>query len=409
MTTYPLPTLAPTIDANGISAPPFNDILLSLQASYRAIYGADTLLDADDQDGQWLAIEAKGQNDTNQAIIDTYNQFSPATAQGVGLSSIVKINGIRRLVDSNSSAVITVVGQAGKTITNGLVGDNLSQNTEWALPATVTFPFGGSINVTAICLQAGAIVAPAHSLTVILTPTAGWQTADNAANAAPGAPVEIDAQLRRRQSISTQSPSQTVLGGIVERIANLAGVVHYKAYENDTNTTDANTLPPHSICLSILGGDLQSIVNIIGQDKADGCSTYGGGTGATSGTYIDTASGIPYTIRYNIPTEILIGVVVHLIAGIGYSSAIGIEIQAAVAAAINALGIGDTVQYTRLYPPALLVGPFAAPASPTDGSTYELTSVLIAISPATPVAADVTTAFNQIAMTDVAHITLVVS
>lgn len=409
MTTYPLPTLAPTVDANGISAPPYNDILLSFQASYRAIYGADTLLDPDDQDGQWLGILAKAQSDTNQAIIATYNQFSPATAQGGGLSSVVKINGIARLVSSNSSAVITVVGQAGRAIINGIVGDNLSQNTEWQLPAIVTIPDSGTINVTAVCTQSGAFTADAHTLTVILTPTAGWQTADNAANAAPGAPVESDAQLRRRQGVSTQAPSQTVLGGIVERIANLSGVVHYKAYENDTDTTDANTLPPHSICLSILGGDLQLIVDIIGRDKADGCSTYGGGTGATSGTYADPISGVPYTINYNIPTELTIAVSVHITAGIGYSSAIGDEIQAAIVAAINALEIGDHVQYTRLYPPALLVGPFASPASPTDGSSYELTSVLIAISPATPVAADVAVAFNQIAMTDLSHVALVVS
>lgn len=408
MTTYPLPTLGPTVDENGISAPPYNDILLSLQASYRAIYGDDALLDADDQDGQWLGVQAKAISDSNQAAIATYNQFSPATSQGTGLSSVVKINGIARLVSSNSSAVVTLVGQAGRIITNGIVGDNLSQNTEWVLPATVTIPFSGTINVTAICTQPGAIAAAAHTLTVILTPTAGWQSVDNAANAAPGAPVESDAELRRRQSLSTQSPSQTVLGGIVERIANLPGVVHYKAYENDTDTTDANTLPPHSICLSILGGDLQSIVDIIGRDKADGCATYGGGTGATSGTYLDPIAGIPYTINYNIPTEIVISVSVHITAGLGYSSAIGDEIQAAVVTAVNALGIGDDVQYTRLYPPALLVGPYATPESPNDGQTYELTSVLIAISPGTPIAADVTIAFNQIAITDVAHVSLVV-
>lgn len=412
MTDYPLPTLACTIDENGISAPPYNDILLSLQAQYRAIYGADTDLDEDTQDGQWLAIQAKAINDSNQQQIFVYNQFSPSTAIGTGLSSVVKINNIQRLVPSNSTAVVAIVGQVGRIITNGIIGDNVGLNTKWTLPASVTIPISGTINVTATCTEPGAILADANTLTVILTPTAGWQSVTNAANAAPGQPVEVDAQLRRRQSISTQSPSKTVLGGIVGRIADLVGVSHYKAFENDTDTPDADSLPPHSICLSVLGGNLQAIVDIIGSGKADGCSTYGGGTGATSGVYTDPISGVLYTINFNIPTEITILVAVHITALAGYSSAVGDEIKAAVVAAINDLGIGDDVLYTRLYAPALLVGPYGSPPPATppnlSASTYELTSVLIAASPGSPSAADVVIAFNQIAVSAVAHVTLVV-
>ena len=399
MTTYPLPTLACTVDASGISAPSYNDILLSLQASYRSIYGSDVILDPSTQDGQWIAIQAKAQTDSNNATIAAYNNASPATAFGAGLSSVVKINGIARLVSSHSSVPITIVGQAGARIIHGIVGDSQNLRTEWFLPSPLDIPPGGSITVTAVCSSPGAIEAAAGTLENILTPTAGWQTATNSAAAAPGAPVELDATLRQRQARSTQLPAQTTLAAIVGQLANLPGVEQVKAYENDTDLPDANGLPPHSICLSVLGGDLQSIVNIIGKGKAPGCDTFGGGSGAVSGIYTDPVSGIPYTISFNIPAPVHVVGVVTIVPQAGYSSAVGAEIINALVAQINALSIGARIQVTRLYPSALLVGAYASPAAATDTSTYELVSVAIAAAPATPVTADLEIAFNELADT----------
>ena len=145
MTTYPLPTLSATVTPTGISAPSYVDILLSLEASYRAIYGADTDLDPDTQDGNWIAVQAAAINDANQVAINVYLSFSPSSAQGAALSSVVKVNGITRMVPSASSTPVLIVGQAGSIINNGLVGDNAGLNTRWNLPASVTIPPGGSI------------------------------------------------------------------------------------------------------------------------------------------------------------------------------------------------------------------------------------------------------------------------
>ena len=66
---------APTIDAAGIRAPQFADILTWLQDQYRAIYGADVYLEADSQDGQWIAVQALAIFDTLQVAQATYNSF----------------------------------------------------------------------------------------------------------------------------------------------------------------------------------------------------------------------------------------------------------------------------------------------------------------------------------------------
>ena len=400
-TSYPLATLAPAVGVNGITAVQYNDILLSLQASYQSIFGTDTVLTADSQDGQWLAIIAQAISDMNQAIVATYNNFSPATAVGAGLSSVVKVNGITRAVPTNSEVILTLIGQAGAVINNGLVGDNQNLGTQWALPSTVTIPLSGTINVTATCITQGAIAAGANTLTTILTPTAGWQSVTNQTPAVLGAPVETDAGLRRRQTESTMIPSQTVMDGIVGAVLALPGVVSAEALENPTAVTDPNGFPPHSFSIVVQGGSVQSIVNTIGLKKTPGTQTYGN----ISGVFIDQYNKAN-TIFYTVPSSVSILVNITVKALPGYTSAIGQEIQAAVVGYINSLGIGQSVYISKLYVPANLYGPYAAPASTNDTNTYEVVSISASISPNVPIITDVLLAYNQQATTSLANVAI---
>jgi uncharacterized phage protein gp47/JayE len=404
VTTFPLPTLACTVTSTGITSPSLSDILTSLQTSYALIYGSDVDLDPDAQDGQWLGIQAQAQYDSNQAQIATYNQYSPATAVGTGLSSVVKINGIARLVPSNSTAPILIVGQAGTGIVDGLVGDSLNLGTQWALPASVTIPPGGEITVTATCTTLGAVTVPSGYINKILTPTAGWQTAASVADAAPGAPVEADGTLRERQARSTDLPAQTVAQAIAGNLLNLTGVTAVSYDDNSSGATDGNGVPAHSIAFVVEGGDTQAIVNVIGSKKSPGAGTYG----SISGTYVNSA-GIPTTISYTEPSQVRVVCAVTLTALTGYTSVVGNEITAALVAYVASLGIGTNVIRTRLFAPALLSGTYATPESPTDALTYELTDVKIAVYPTTPGDADVTITYDQIAGLATADVVITVS
>jgi len=403
MTTYPLPTLAPTIDASGITIPSFEDVLLSLQASYQQVYGSDAVLTPDTQDGQWIAIQAKAINDENMAIVATYQNQSPATAQGAGLSINVKINGINRDVPTRSTAPITLTGQAGKGIVNGIVGDNQNLNTQWLMPGTITIPGGGSITVTGTCTTPGAIPASAHTLVNILTPVAGWQASDNPEAATLGAPSENDAQLRARQRISTNLPAQDALSAIAGAVANVTGVQSVKALENDEGTTDLDGLPPHSFAIVVQGGSIQSIVNAIGLKKPPGTQTYGN----TSGIYVD-AYGIDHAINFSIPQQQTIDTSLTITALDNYQSAIGDEIVNAMTTYINTLTAGDDVLISRLYAPALLSGPSASPASPDDALTYDLNvgTVKAAIHPASPGTVDIGIGFDSIAVAGTVTLTV---
>ncbi len=395
-TTYPLPTLACTISAAGISAPQYSDILASLQASAQLIFGSDVYLQPDSQDGQLLAVFAQAMYDANMATIAAYNSFSPATAVGVGLSNAVRINNIKRAVATNSQVNLTVAGVAGTTISGGQAGD--ASGNVWNLPATVTIPSGGSVVVTATAAQPGAVQAPASTVVNILTPTAGWQSVTNASAASPGLPIETDAQLRLRQSISQPLGSKTTSRGIVAAIQAIPGVTYGVLYENDTGTTDANGVPGHSICLVVQGGDATAIANTLYQYKNEGVGTYGSTTVA-----ITDVSGASRNINFTVPTQVPIKVAISLHALTGYTTAVAAEIQAAVAAYINGLVVGASVLVTRLYGPALLNG-----AMP-DGGTFELVTLQAALSPSgTLGTTDIAIAFDHKATCLASNVTITV-
>lgn len=353
------------IDSTGYHFVDYPTFLNWIQTAYQGIYGEDVYLGADSQDGQFLAVLAKAFYDTSALGAATYNSFSPSTAQGIGLSRNVKINGLNRGIPTFSTVTLTIVGVANTVITNGIASDILGQ--QWALPASVTIPGGGTIDVTATSTVIGDITAEPSTVTTVFTPTLGWQSVTNAGSATAGAPVESDAALRVRQAVSTSIPAQTVFDATLGAVSNLSGVTKVQGYENVTDSTDGNGLPPHSICVVVAGGDSTDICQTILDYKTPGTNTYG----TTTETVYD-AKGMPLAISYQPAVAATIGVQIVITPNANYSSNFIPLIQAAVAAVINATliggGVSEAVLYTTLFAPAYLNGA-------VQGTSYTVISI----------------------------------
>lgn len=397
------------IDQTGIHAPTYQDVYSALIAQYQAIFGADVYLGNDSQDGQLIGIFSQAIADANNALVANYNAYSPATAQGAGLSSQVKINGLARLVPSNSTAVMTLVGQAGTIINNGIVQD--SSGNQWTLPATATIGISGTLNVTATCAVPGAINAQANAITQIATPTYGWQSATNPLAAVPGSPTENDATLRIRQSVSTAQPANSVIASISAAIGNVPSVGQWMVYENATGATDANGVPANSISPVVSGGTVSAIAAAIQSRKPPGCQTYG----TTSATVSDPA-GLPILINFFQLAKVSIYVALTIHPLTGYLSTTGVLIQNALALAINSMGIGGSVYISRLYAPATLSGDAATLSSGLTQTqldllslTYSITTLYIGTAPIPTGSSNITIAFNSSAQSVVANIGLTVA
>lgn len=380
-----------TIDEFGIHRPTLGAILDYYIGQYRAIYGADIYLGSDSQDGQMIGLYAAGLDDVNAALVACYNAFSPTTAQGVDLSMLVKLNGLKRLVPSASTAVVRIIGQANKEIVDGQIGDE--NGNIWALPASVVIPPAGQIDVTATCLTLGAIAALPHTITTIVNPQPGWQTVTNPEAAAVGAPVERDAQLRLRQARSTMNASTALLEGIVGAVLALPGVIRARGYHNDGTAPDAMGIPGNCVAIVVDGGNVDQIVATI-KAKKGGAGTYGSVIRITTDQY-----GARLSVRYFPADTVIVTARLTIRQLAPFTSDVLGQIRQTLADTITGLGIGNSIQWNRLYASAYLFGT-------ANGQLFEVVSLAIARGGATPTAADVPILFHEAPLSVPANISV---
>jgi uncharacterized phage protein gp47/JayE len=394
MPTFPLATLSAQVTPAGITAPSFNDILQSLIATMQSIFGSDIVVTPDSQDGQMLAAFAMAINDANQTMIAVYNAYSPTFAQGAGLSSLVKINGLQRQSPTNSTVQLTIAGVVGTTINNGVVQDG--NGNLWNLPAVVIIPLSGAITVEGTCEVAGAINAEIGSITTIITVVQGWQSVTNPTVSVPGAPVESDAALRLRQSQSTAISGVTPLQSILAAVANIPGIERYAIYENDTAVPDANGIPGHSIAVVVQGGDPTQIAQTIEETKSPGTGTYG-----TTSITVEDPVGLPIPIKFFALALVQVYVSLTIQPLTGFVAQTALDIADAIAAFIDDLPIGAPVFFTSIFGPATLYG------NP-EGATYHVTVLTIGIAPAPVGVADIAVPFNEAAASSAAQVVVTV-
>jgi uncharacterized phage protein gp47/JayE len=391
--------VAATVSSSGITAPTFAAVFSYLVAQFKAIYGADAYLGNDSQDGQWIGVIAQAISDANSAAVAVYNAFSPTTAQGAGLSSNVKINGLTRLLGSFSTVTLTIVGVAGTVITNGLAKD--ANGNTWALPPSVTIQQAGTINVTATCTVLGAVSASISTINVIQTPVYGWQTVNNASAAVAGQAVETDAALRVRQAVSTSLPSVTIFDGIIAALQQVTGVTRVAAYENNTSSTDSNGMPANSLGFVVEGGPNDNglaIATAIAAHISPGVTTYRTGAGA-SGSITD-AAGTTRVINFMTPIESTITASIGVHTLTWWSSSTQVLILAAVSAYLAALPIGQPVNVAAVTAAALLQGTIYAPS-------FLVKTVQINKNAGSYQSTDLTLAFNEAATPGTSLINLV--
>jgi uncharacterized phage protein gp47/JayE len=401
---------SPYIDENGLHLPTYNDILEKRIADAKSIFGQDIYLGNDSLDYQAIAVEALSVYDCMQAIQLAYNQFSPVTAIGVGLSSLVQLNGLTRQAASYSTCDVILTGTTSSTIVNGVILDQAGNS--WSLPTPITLQASGSpigstytLVVTATCQTIGAITALPGDLNTISTPTAGWTSVTNTTAATAGQPVETDSQLRARQALSVALPSQTMLAGTTAAIASLAEVTRYKLYENATNSTHYGDSgvpfegsPVHSITCIVEGGDQTDVATAIYNNRGIGCYM----DGDVEIDIADPVYGNLTTVRFYRPVYVPIYVEIEIHALNGYTSDAIDDIKEAVADYINTLDIGQTLALSSV------IGAAVAVMVNSARPTFSVYTTVMGTDPSSPPLdnSDIVVAYNEVVSGDEANITV---
>lgn len=380
----------PYIDDAGLHLNTYVDIRDWLQGVYRQIYGTDLYLEEDSQDGQLISIVSLFCYDTEQLALYAYNSMSPLTAVGAALSRLVLINGIVRQPATKSTAIVTLTGTDGTYIAAGVVRDIHMHL--WDLPAQVTIPASGTIDVVATAREYGPIVAGPGDINTIITQTLGWTSVRNNEAATTGQEAETDSELRRRQARSTAIGSRTVFESTLAAVEDITGVTNVYGIENPTNQTDANGIEPHTIAVVVEGGTDEEVARAIFLKKTPGCNTQGTTTVTVQGEYNNQGD---LDINFSRPTNLTPTIVVNITTLTNWTTDYQQMIINAVVDEVGRIGIGDDLIAS------LLIGPVNDVNS--GQNAFYVTSITI------NGAGSLAVAYNEIVKVSASQVSVVVS
>lgn len=254
---------------------------------FQEIYGSDVNLGSDTPDGQLIGIIVQVILDLQDLIANVNASFDPDQAQGVVLDQRVAINGIQRLGGTYTVTPITLVidrplnlyGIDQENDTNAepvyTVADN--EGNRWRLQDSQIGLLPGTHVLNFQAEEPGAQLTIPNTITIPVTIVLGVVSINNPTTyTSLGINEETDAQLKVRRQKSVSLASQGYYTGLLAALLNINGVTGAFIYENNTDSTDSDGVPSHSIWV-IVGGSAADadIADAIYRKRNAGCGMYG--------------------------------------------------------------------------------------------------------------------------------------
>lgn len=284
----------------GFTVKTYNEIVTELETSFKGVFGDNIDLSAQGPIGQIISILAEREADVWDAAQEVYSSFDPDQATGSALDALAALTGTLREAATHSTVTVTCTGTAGATIPAGTKFSTTGTAVQFETLAAATFD-GTFVTCTVDCqsVDTGPLVALAGTLTVIDTPVDGLTSVTNALDAVLGSNVETDAELRSRREDEIRTTDTGALEAIRAAVlaAGSSAVDQCVVFENITDATDADNIPPHAINVVVDPGtatDAQIAAAIFGSVAA-GIATYGTDKSAT----VTDTQGVNHTILWD--------------------------------------------------------------------------------------------------------------
>lgn len=324
-------------------------------------------LDPSTPDGLKLAHDAEVFSALDETLQQAYNSKDPNKASGVDLDVIASLTGTSRSDGTPSTVsgfVLTGVASPVTTVPAGTIFESSVTGSRWTLDQTWTLDGTGTAIVDITCTVGGPTEADANTINRIITTVPGLTSCNNPTPATPGTGTETDSSLRVKRATAVGRPGNNQIDSMLGELYAVSGVRRVKVYENDTNTTDSNGLPPHSIAPIIDGGTDANVAMAIYIKKNPGVALYQAGApvsvDVTSPTYPDNVK----TIKFSRPVyvDMVIAVTIKddgslpsntqdLIREAFIDFAAGGLVPAEYGFKVDGFDIGESVPYSTLYTP----------------------------------------------------------
>lgn len=163
-------------------------------------------------------------------------------------------------------------------------------------------------DVESTATETGPLAANSGTITEIVTPVGGWNGVVNVLDADVGRNRMTNAELRILRELELAQPGTCTQDAIRSALLQVAGVTNVTVFVNNTDETNVDDMPPHSVEAMVQGGEDQDIWDALLANVAAGIQT----TGTEEGTAIDS-QGTEHTEKFTRPEEIPIYVEIDLI------------------------------------------------------------------------------------------------
>ncbi len=235
-------------------------------------------LDPSTPDGLKLAHDAEIFSALDETLQQAYNSKDPMKAVGVDLAVIGELTGAYASKGSRSSVSLVLGGVAGTLIAANSVFESRTTGSRWVVEQAFALDGAGAATVEAFSSEIGAIQADPNTINNIVTTVGGLITVNNPSAATLGTEQESDASFRIKRNQSVGRPGNNQIDSLYGELFAVPEVRRVKVYENDTNTTDADGLPPHSTASIVDGGTDDNVALAIYLKKNPGHFLYQAGT-----------------------------------------------------------------------------------------------------------------------------------
>ncbi len=265
------------VTATGFQLKTQNEYFAEEQALYVGI-DPNWNLDPSTPDGLKIAHDSEIFGNLDEVLLAAYNSKDPNRARDLELDIVSALTGTFRNLGNPSTAIVALSGVPGTIVPVGTIIESTVNASQWATDAALTIPVSGVIDAAVTATVRGATEAGIGDITRIVDTVGGLQSATNAAVATLGTNAESNGELRLRRALSVGRPGNNQIDSMLGEIGATAGVRRFVILENDTNATDANGLPAHSIAPIVDGGTDAAVALSIYLKKNPGVLLYAAAT-----------------------------------------------------------------------------------------------------------------------------------
>lgn len=344
------------LTSTGFEAKTLETIKSEIEADERALISPTINTATASVVGQLNGVFASKLRETWELAQAVYNAMFGDSASGYALTLRAGITGTEREAATPSTVVATVNVDPGTYAAGSLIASVEDDPTARFFNAEDVVNSGGAaanVDATFECETTGATRANSGTLTVIAQAVSGWNSITNTEDASLGAEEESDAALRIRREDELRAAGSTTAQAIRADLLQVALVETVTILENDTNSTDVNGVPGHTVECIVFGPqsptDAQNdaVAEQVFASKAAGIGTYGN----TSRTVTDD-QGTEHTVMFTRPT--LVDVYVEIELEVDADTYAGdTAVQEAIADAAASLSPGEVVRARVLASAAL--------------------------------------------------------